>query len=29
MRPVELTVVINRLIKACFAYLSDLGNDLA
>ncbi|HUP15309.1 MAG TPA: SRPBCC family protein [Acidimicrobiia bacterium] len=29
MRPVELSVVINRPIEACFAYLSDLGNDLA
>ena len=28
MRPVELSVVINRPLEACFAYLTDLANDL-
>lgn len=28
MRPVESSVVINRPIEACFAYLTDLGNDV-
>jgi uncharacterized protein YndB with AHSA1/START domain len=28
MKPVELSVVINRPIEACFAYLTDLANDL-
>jgi len=28
MRPVELSVLINRPLEACFAYLTDLANDL-
>jgi hypothetical protein len=28
MKPVELSVVINRPLEACFAYLTDLANDL-
>jgi uncharacterized membrane protein len=28
MKPVESSVVINRPLEACFAYLTDLGNDL-
>jgi uncharacterized protein YndB with AHSA1/START domain len=28
MKPVELSLVINRPIEACFAYLTDLANDL-
>ena len=28
MKPVELSVVINRPIEPCFAYLADLENDL-
>jgi uncharacterized membrane protein len=28
MKPVESSVVINRPIEACFAYLTDLANDL-
>lgn len=29
MKPVELSVVINRPLEECFAYLADLANDLA
>lgn len=28
MKPVESSVVINRPIEACFAYLADLANDV-
>lgn len=28
MKPVESSVVIKRPIEVCFAYLSDLGNDV-
>jgi hypothetical protein len=28
MKPVETSVVINQTLAACFAYLSDLGNDV-
>jgi uncharacterized membrane protein len=28
MKPVETSVVINRPLEACFAYLTDLGNDV-
>jgi cytochrome b len=28
MKPVELSVVINRPLEECFAYLTDLANDL-
>jgi uncharacterized membrane protein len=28
MKPVETSVVINRPLEACFAYLTDLANDL-
>jgi hypothetical protein len=28
MKPVELSLVINRPLEACFAYLTDLANDL-
>lgn len=28
MKPVESSVVINRPIEACFAYLTDLANDV-
>jgi hypothetical protein len=28
MKPVELSVLINRPLEACFAYLTDLANDL-
>jgi hypothetical protein len=28
MKPGELSVVINRPLEACFAYLTDLANDL-
>ena len=28
MKPVESSVVINRPIETCFAYLTDLGNDV-
>ncbi len=28
MKPVESSVVINRLIQECFAYLTDLRNDV-
>ena len=28
MKPVELSVVINRPLEACFAYLTDRANDL-
>ncbi|HSM38614.1 MAG TPA: SRPBCC family protein [Candidatus Limnocylindrales bacterium] len=28
MKPVELSVVINRPLEECFAYLADLSNDL-
>lgn len=27
MKPVELSIVINRPLEACFAYLTDLAND--
>ena len=28
MKPVESSIVINRPIEACFAYLTDLANDV-
>jgi uncharacterized membrane protein len=28
MKPVETSVVINRPLEACFAYLTDLGKDV-
>ena len=28
MKPVELSVVINRPLEECFAYLTDLGKDV-
>ena len=28
MKPVQTSVVINRPLEACFAYLADLANDL-
>jgi hypothetical protein len=28
MKPVESSVVINRSLEACFAYLADLANDV-